>query len=77
MRKRKKEEEEILDKRLRDRYNNHVLKYMISFVIKEQFDMKNYVEPKLDVDVIVNDIITDSNDDGMLPVLGGKSDILG
>ncbi len=39
--------------------------------------MKNYVEPKLDVDVIVNDIITDSNDDNMLPILGGKSDILG
>ena len=39
--------------------------------------MKNYVEPKLDVEVIENDIITDSNDDGMLPVLGGKSDILG
>ena len=37
--------------------------------------MKNYVEPKLDVDVIVNDIITDSN---MLPILGGESDdILG
>ncbi len=39
--------------------------------------MKNYVEPKLDVDVIVNDIITDSSDDNMLPILGGKSDILG
>ncbi len=39
--------------------------------------MKNYVEPKLDVDVIVNDIITDSGDDNMLPILGGKSDILG
>ena len=36
--------------------------------------MKNYVEPKLDVDVIVNDIITDSN---MLPILGDNSDILG
>ena len=36
--------------------------------------MKNYVEPKLDVDVIVNDIITDSN---MLPTLCDKSDILG
>ena len=73
MRKRKKEEEETLDKRLRDRYNNHVLKYMISFVIKEQFDMKNYVEPKLDVELIENDIITNSF---ALPVLGGESDDL-
>ena len=73
MRKRKKEEEETLDKRLRDRYNNHVLEYMISFAIKEQFDMKNYVEPKLDVEVIENDIITNSY---ALPILGGESDDL-
>ena len=46
---------------------------MISFAIKEQFDMKNYVEPKLDVELIENDIITNSF---ALPILGGESDDL-
>ena len=33
--------------------------------------MKNYVEPKMDVEVIVNDIITNSF---VLPPMGGKDD---
>lgn len=37
--------------------------------------MKHYVEPKMDVEVIKNDIITESFP---LPILGGESDdILG
>ena len=43
--------------------------------MKERIDMKNYVEPKMDVEVIENDIITFSY---VLPPVGGKDDdILG
>ena len=63
--------EETLDKGKNDRYNTNVLKDTTAFV-KERSHMKTYLQPKMDVQFIENDIITRS--DGELPIFGGDFD---